>query len=360
MSIAVWNTGFLGDAVLTLPLLQALHRACPDDALCFIVRKGLKPLFEHHPALAEVLEFDKRGAQKSLHGMMRFGRTLADRKIAIWISAHTSLRSAIMARLSHAPMRIGYAPEAFFPGGYAWAYTETVKRRFGQVDEIERLLGLLEPLGIVNQGDAWPEIVVADAARHEARERWASFGGRPVLGMHPGSVWPTKRWPLEYFARIGALAVRGGCHVLLFGGPGEETGMCARLEHAIRITLPEEAHGFVHNAGGTLTLPQLAAEIALLDAYLTNDSGPMHLAWTQRVPTVAMFGPTTPHLGFAPRGPEATVLEMALPCRPCGRHGHRACPKNHFRCMRDLKPEQAWEHLAPYLAEKHIPRHTAS
>lgn len=358
MAIAIWNTGFLGDAVLTLPLLQELHRAFPDDALCFIVRKGLKSLFEHHPALAQVLEFDKRGAQKGLAGMMRFGRALADRRISIWIGAHTSLRSAIMARLSHAPVRIGYEPEAVFSGGYAWAYTDTVRRRFGQMDEIERLLELLEPLGITPQEKPWPKIVVAQAAREEARKRWASFGGRPVLGMHPGSVWPTKRWPLEYFARIGCQAVRGGSHVLLFGGPGEEAAMCARLADMIRGMLPEAAHGFVHDAGGALTLPQLAAEIALLDAYLTNDSGPMHLAWAQEVPTVALFGPTTPQLGFAPRGGAAHVLETALSCRPCGRHGHRTCPKKHFRCMRDLKPERVWEQLAPYLAEKRTPHPT--
>ena len=344
MAIGIWNTAFLGDAVLTLPLIQTIACRYPDEPIHFFVRKGLKSLFAAHPAIAGVHEFDKAGSEKGLSGMLRFARIFARHDFSLWLSAHTSVRSAIMARLSHAQRRIGYRPESVPASGYAWAYTDMVPRRFGQLDEIERLLLLAEPLGIRCESAVWPDIVLPQASRERARAFWSQFGDTPVLGVHPGSVWPTKRWPLEYFAEIIACAVHEGAHVLIFGGPGAEEGLAAELLAMARHTMRPGSHeGLVHNLAGSLSLPDLAAYLALLTCYLTNDSGPMHLAWAQRTPVTAIFGPTTPQLGFAPRGPLAEVLEMPLSCRPCGKHGHKQCPKTHFRCMRGLSPDVVWD-----------------
>lgn len=343
MAIGIWNTAFLGDAILTLPLIQTVFCRYPDEPIHFFTRKGLKPLFEAHPAIAEVHEFDKAGAEKSLSGMLRFARVFEKHDFRLWISAHTSLRSAFMARLSRAKTRIGYKPEFALPGGYSWAYTDMVPRRFGQLDEIERLLQLAEPLGIVPESSVWPEIVLPEASRDRAKEFWTRFGDVPVLGVNPGSVWPTKRWPLEYFADIVARAVRERAHALVFGGPGAEERLAAEvLAMAKQKTAPGE-HEFMHDLAGKLSLPDLAAHLALLNCYLTNDSGPMHLAWPQLTPVTALFGPTTPQLGFAPRGPFADVLENPLPCRPCGKHGHKRCPQRHFECMRGLTPDVVWD-----------------
>ena len=87
---------------------------------------------------------------------------------------------------------------------------------------------------------------------------------------------------------------------------------------------------------------ELAACLRFLDVYVSNDSGPMHLAWIQDVPLVALFGPTTRALGFFPRGPASRVLELDLPCRPCGLHGGKRCPLGTHACLRDLAPETVW------------------
>lgn len=355
MAIGIWNTAFLGDAVLTLPLIQTVFRQYPDDPIHFFVRKGLKPLFEAHPAIAAVHEFDKAGAERSLSGMLRFSRIFTHYDFRLWISAHTSLRSAFMARLSRAKTRIGYKPE-FALGGYAWAYTDMVPRCFGQLDEIERLLQLVAPLGIVCESAEWPEIVLPQASRDRAEEFWAQFRGDPVLGVHPGSVWATKRWPLEYFATIIARAAHENAHVLIFGGPGAEEGLAADLLEQVRQQMDSRTQStLVHNLAGKLSLPDLAAYLALLNCYLTNDSGPMHLAWPQLTPIVALFGPTTPQLGFAPRGPFAEVLEIPLACRPCGKHGHKRCPKGHFQCMCGLLPDIVWDSVRRKLFSRVMP-----
>lgn len=339
-TIGVWQTAFLGDAVLTLPLLRALNLAFPEAGVHFFVRGGLEGLFAAQPGLASVTGFHKRGAQKGLAAAWRFGRSLAPRNFDLWISAHASLRSAVVARASGAPLRIGYRSPWF----NRLAYTHTVDRRFRDFEEIERLLRLLRPLGLEPEQGAfpWPELVLPDAAGARA-EALLSGLGRPLLGLHPGSTWPTKQWPVEYFAEIAGRAARAGAHVAVFAGPGEQADAAAVVEGA---GAPER----VRNLAGQPDLPTLAACIRRLDAYLTNDSGPMHLAWMQRTPTLALFGPTVRGLGFFPRGERARVLEVEdLDCRPCGLHGPRRCPRGHHDCMRRLTPDRVWEHLAPML-----------
>lgn len=331
--IAIWNTAFLGDAVLTLPLMQSLALRYPQAELDFYVRGGLAPLFTAHPALRDVYAFDKRGKHKTLSGMRGFAREAASRKYDLWISAHTSLRSSLMARASGAPVRIGYSAAR----GGRLCYTRLVDRRFDEREEIERLLALLEPLGD-GPVSFWPEIVLPPQARARAATFFDALSG-PGLGLHPGSVWATKRWPAGYFADIGRRALDAGVDVLLFAGPGEES-IAAEVKY--RMMEQGAGRGRLHDFSGRLTIPELAAFLARLHCYVTNDSGPMHLAWAQHTPVTAVFGPTVRSLGFFPRGETTTVFEAQEPCRPCSLHGPANCPLGHHRCMVEVRPELVW------------------
>jgi len=333
--IGVWQTAFLGDAVLTLPLLRALKDRFPEAEIDFFVRSGVESVFAGQPEITRVRPFAKRGGQKSLSAAVRLGWEIGREGFDLWISTHTSLRSALVAGATSIDRRIGYAKPWF----NRFVHTETVDRRFTELAEIERLMELARPLGIRGPAPK-AELVLPVEARDAAAAFWRESGfGRPVLGIHPGSTWPTKCWPVEYFSDIVRRAVESGVHVLVFAGPGEE----AVAGRVIDGALADPAR--VTNLAGRLTLPQLAAYLGRLDAYLTNDSGPMHLAWTQDVPLVALFGPTVKRLGFFPRGANSTVLEADVPCRPCGLHGPKKCPEGHFRCMMDLTPDRVWDAL---------------
>nr|WP_321513079.1 lipopolysaccharide heptosyltransferase II [uncultured Pseudodesulfovibrio sp.] len=333
--IGVWQTAFLGDAVLTLSMLRALKDRFPEAEVHFFVRGGFESLFSGQPEISEVHGFAKRGAQKSLNAAVRLGWEIGQQGFDLWISTHTSLRTALVSGATGIGRRIGYNAPWF----NRIAYTETVDRRFNELPEIERLMELVRPLGI--DGPApMAELVLSEEARRAASEYWeAADFDRPVLGIHPGSTWPTKCWPVEYFSEIAARAADSGAHVLIFAGPGEED-VAQQVE---RGAGRESAH--ITNLAGKLTLPELAAFLGRLDAYLSNDSGPMHLAWTQGVPLVALFGPTVESLGFFPRGSNSTVMETALECRPCGLHGPRKCPEGHFRCMKNVTPDAVWVEL---------------
>lgn len=325
--IGIWQTAFLGDAILTLPLLQTLARSFPDAKIYFFVRKGFKSLFEADLRY-KTIEFDKYDRDKGLSGIFKISSQIRKLGFDLWLSPHTSLRSAAVSFFSNAATSIGYNTHLH----NMFAYTHTVSRRFSQLNEIERILELLTPLKIKSR-QTWPAIVLPGEARQKADIFWKKNVRKRTLGIHPGSTWPTKKWPEKYFARIISMVQElNDTQVIIFAGPGEES-----IVRDIKARL--NSTEYVMDLSGKLNLPELAAYLAKLDCYLTSDSGPMHLAWPQNVPTIALFGPTTKQLGFFPRGRNATVLETDLSCRPCGLHGHKSCPEKHHKCMRDILPE---------------------
>ncbi len=342
--IGVWQTAFIGDAVLTLPLLAALHERNPKAEIHFWVRAGLEELFAGQPGVHAVHGFDKRGTHKALVHAVRLGRQISKQNFDLWISAHRSLRSALVARSSRIPERIGYDSPWFSK----LAYTTAVPRRFAELEEIERLHQLLTPLGMTLPA---PEarLNLPESAKKQAESIWHENGltGDRVLGVHPGSTWPTKCWLPEHFAEVIRQAANQSITVLVFGGPNEKQLVAEIIEKA------GGCGRYVHNMAGKLSLVELAAVIGRLEACLTNDSGPMHLAWTQGVPLVSLFGPTVRSLGFFPRGDRSTVLETELDCRPCGLHGPKRCPKGHHECMKAITPTMVWDALAPLFEEHH-------
>lgn len=350
--IGVWQTAFLGDALLTLPLLRTLRATYPDAELHYYVRKGFGPLFAAHADLTAVHEFDKRGTQRSIFAAYQLGRQLASQHFDLWVGTHRSVRSSVVALASQIPMRIGYNR----PAHTRAAYTHTVSRRFGHAHEIERLLGLLEPLGIPQTDYVYDAaLTFADQPTRTASE-WltttrATHPGKPVIGLHPGSAWPTKRWPAHHVATLATQLLDAGCVVALFAGPAEKN-------IAKAISTQVCAHGTpkrYHDLSGTLDLPTLGAVLGGLDAYVGNDSGPTHIAWMQHTPTVALFGPTDTSLGFCPRGPCSRILQLPMECSPCGLHGAKRCPKGHHNCMEELTPHTVRDAVQKLLAPSHTP-----
>ncbi|MDR3175831.1 MAG: glycosyltransferase family 9 protein [Desulfovibrio sp.] len=335
MRIGVWNTAFLGDATLTLPLLQSLRLRYPGARIDYYVRSGLERLFAPHPAVNSVYGYVKN---TGLGGMLKIAGEIRSRRYELWVSAHASARSGLISLLGKGLTRIGY-DRPFFN---RLLYSQVVGRRFGEVDETDCLLELLRPLG-EGPVSPWPEIHPDAEAGEKAAAFFAEIG-TPVLGLHPGSVWATKRWPADFFAEIGRRAIKEGAYVLIFAGKGEED-LARRVQEAILHgggAVADHLGKRLKNLAGQLSLPELAAFFARLTCCLTNDSGPMHLVWTQKVPLTAVFGPTVRSFGFFPRGEASTVIELPLDCRPCGLHGHVVCPLQHHNCMTQITPDMVW------------------
>ncbi len=320
MTSLVIQTAFLGDVVLTTPLLEALARHHgPVDV---VTTPGAAPLLATHPAVRQVIPYDKQRADQGLRNLVALARRLRAARYEAAYLPHRSLRSATLAWLARVPRRVG------FHDGWPALYTE-VRRRPAAGHEIDRLLALAGELAH-HQTPPTLAVTVADRAAAERLLRDAGITG-PFVALAPGSIWGSKRWPF-YTELAERLAARVA--VAVIGGPED-----AELGDAI-VAAVRRSGGRTVNSCGTLALRESAALVAQAAALVTNDSAPLHLAQAMGTPTVAIFGPTVPTFGFGPRGPrDQAVGVTGLSCRPCHPHGPPACPLGHHLCMQSLRVE---------------------
>ena len=329
--VALLQTAFLGDAVLTLPLLEKIKKVLPDAEVTVLTRPETAQIFASSGLAVEVLTDNKKTSGSFFGEFFRLLSELKKRRFDIAIVPHRSLRSAMLARLAGIPVRIGFDSSAG-----SFLFTHKVPFSW-LIHDLERNLTLVLPLACQACGSAVSRAITTPSFPVLLEKTGAckdlGVDETIFIGANPGSVWPTKRWPPEYWARlITELARAYGTKVLLVGGKNEEEWN-AGIEKAA-------APGSVLNLTGRTGMDDLMALISRLKLFITNDSGPMHIAVALGVPVAAVFGPTTRELGFFPYGKNNLVLEEELACRPCALHGSKKCPRGHFLCMRMITPDK--------------------
>ena len=317
--VLVVQSGFLGDVVLTTPLVTALRRRFPEAELAMLVTPAAAPLLAGRTALDRVEVDDKHGAERGLAGLAALARRLAARRYTLAIAAHKSWRTGLALRAAGIPRRIGFAEAPA-----AALYTDRVPRPLGLHDR-DRMLALLDPLGGA-AGDRRPWVAPSAAAEAQAAALLGPLAaaGRPLAGICPGSMWRTKRWPAHAYGALVRRLEEAGWRCVLLGAPGERA-----LTAAVRAA----AGGQGLDLAGATDVGVLAALLARMAVVVTNDSAPMHVATAVGVPQVAVFCATVPAQGYGPLGERALVVEKDLACRPCGRHGGTRCPRGTDDCM---------------------------
>lgn len=323
--ILVVQTAFLGDVILTTPLLAALRRRFPGGHLAFLATPVGCAALSGLAAVNEFIVYDKKGAEKGAAAFFRKARELRGKRFELAVSAHRSARTASLLALAGVPRRIGFSSSAL-----SFLYHDRVVRDSSR-HEVLRNLALMGPLGGAPEGFE-PRLELGPLGP-EVSKLIQDDGRRPRIGLCPGSVWNTKRWPAEGFARVAlALRERYNAAVYLLG---------AEADRAAAGEVSAKTQGQVINLVGQTGLAEWMRLMAEMDVVITNDSAPTHIACAAGVPAVVIFGPTTPEQGFAPWGNRSRVLEVKdLSCRPCGPHGGRECPEGHFQCMKRLPAEE--------------------
>jgi heptosyltransferase-2 len=330
--ILVIQTAFLGDVVLTTPLFRELKRLFPAaDLDCLVSPRGAD-ILKGLPELDGVLVHNKR--RGSLKDIKRVLGDIRRRGYDLVISPHRSPRSAIIARWSGAPKRVGYEDNAL-----AFFYTDRVRRRT-ESHEATRIIALAEPVG-GSDGSIKPHLALT---AEEARNAKESLGDRPTVAVAPGSPWATKRWPPERFGELAARFVGDGYRVIVLG---------ANADKRVAGAVSDASGGIVVNLVGRTTVRQMAAFISCGELLVANDSAPVHIAAAFDVPTVALYGPTVPEMGFRPLSKWGLSLGAeGLECRPCSAHGGDKCPEGHFACMRGMDVESVYGACSGLLQEK--------
>lgn len=347
----VVQTAFLGDLLLSIPLLKKCRELWPQHKLALVCRKGFGDLFLKTNLVDQVFEIEKGNSEsyKKIVEHLRYS------EVDHLISPHESLRTAFFCAKIKANHKVSFQKN--------WNFLIFSKRtrRSEQLPDALRQLSLLAPEDprlrhdleqfIQNEKPFTP----GEHGRLSTVPRWASLSlrhqvmelketyqaleakfnlkgfsqGKAVL-IFPGSVWATKRWTEEGFINTGKALQKSGFHIYVMGGPGEEA-----LSEKVAAEIP----GAISLAGKTRILEsaQLIARAALV---IGNDSASTHLAAVCETPLIAIFGPTILEFGFRPWSSDSYVVENEnLKCRPCGKHGHKVCPIKTHECMTSISAE---------------------
>lgn len=335
MRTVILQTGFLGDVVLSSPLAAALAADDPDGSITMVVTPRMVELAGMIPGVDAVLAVDKRGADRGPFGLLAAAARLRDAAFDRLLAPHRSTRTALLARLSKAPRRIGF-------GGNSGrlCYTTAVPIRTEEPCRLEQDFDLLRAAGVSPAG-ARPVLVPGQRTAGEDLPRSLASAATPRVGICIGSNWPTKVWPVQHVAELCHRLAGRGISAILFGGPGDrDAEQRIRAEFAARAAAPggrrqRPLYSCVGNS-----IAEAVGLLAHCDLVIGPDSGLVHAAKAVAGATMVLYGPTDPRLHHDLDA--TTKVHLELPCQPCHRHGPRRCPEGHCGCMQQISPESVF------------------
>jgi lipopolysaccharide heptosyltransferase II len=328
--ILIIRLGAMGDVLLTTPLLRILNKQYPEKPIDFLVKEQYAPLVETNPCVQTVLPFSP---ERGLCEIRRLVKKIRETRYETALDLQVNLRSWLFRHCSGAGRQIHYHPGR-------WRRFLLVHFRIDrsviQSPIPLRFIESVSSLGIEDDGGGL-DLTIDPSARESVWSALKKEGLRKIdklMVLAPGAGRNTKRWPAYRFAEVGDYFQKQGLRVCLVGGKGDQE-VCDRIVRDMHIP--------AMNFSNRFSLQETAAVIAESCLLVTNDTGVMHIGCALKKPVVALFGPTTHHLGFTPFRTHAKVVERDLDCRPCSYHGTERCPKGHFHCMVDISSAQVIE-----------------
>jgi len=314
--ILIIRLSSIGDILLTTPLIRSIKKKNPEVQIDFVLKEEFFELLQNNPNLTNIYKYTKLTSDKQ-----KIINSLISNGYEIVIDLQNNLRSLEIIRPLHCKI-LRFKKNNFKKFLLVHFKINALKKapqipvRYAEAAGIE-----LETEGLDFFTENLPD------SRLDKNEKY--------IGLCPGSKHFTKRWPKEYFFELGTRLESAGYKIVLFGGL-EEVELCFELENQIKNAL---------NLCNTSIL-QVGSDMKMCRAIYTNDSGLMHLASAIKVPVIAFFGSTVKEFGFYPYRAKSIELEIKnLSCRPCTHIGRISCPKIHFKCMKEIKPEQAFNSL---------------
>ena len=328
--ILIVAPSWIGDAVLSQPLLARLAARRPAPVIDVLAPKWVLPVYQRMPEVAETIENPFGHGQLALAQRRRLGRVLASRGYSHAYVLPNSLKSALVPWFAGIRTRIGYTGEM--------RYGLLTERRV--LDEqqlplmVERFAWLAQPEGsTLERPVAHPRLRVAMAEFNEACQRLGLPSSRRLACFCPGAEFgPAKRWPADHFSNLARrLAERGFAVWLLGSGADKPVG-----EQIARAS-----GGTATNLCGTTSLDEAIVLLSGAQLVVTNDSGLMHVAAALDRPTIALYGSSSPAF-TPPLSDAARVVKLDLSCSPCFA---RTCPLRHFDCMVKLDPARVMQQV---------------
>lgn len=332
--ILLVRTDRLGDVVLTTPAIKAVRQAYPQAYLAMMVRPYTELAVKGNPYLNEVILYDKGGRHRSIIASIGFAMELKKKNFDLCIIFHPTNRAHIISYLAGIPRRIGY------DANFSFLLTDHIRntKHEGKKHELDYNLDLLKLLGIESE-ERELCVPVNDEAVKFIDELLTKSGIKKtdrVIVIHPGASCPSKIWPLERFAKLADRLIGSyGVKIVVIGGEDEKDAFCV---NSVRKFMLKEA---LFLAGG-LNISQLGALLKRAVLFVSNDSGPVHVAVAVKTPVVAIFGRNQPGLSptrWGPLGPNDIVLHKDAGCWGVCLAHH--CQRG-FECLKSISVEDVF------------------
>ncbi|MFZ5765431.1 MAG: lipopolysaccharide heptosyltransferase II [Thermodesulfobacteriota bacterium] len=318
--ILIRSTNWIGDAIMTTPAVRTIRKNFPAAEITMLAQPWMADVFAASPHVDRLLFYDKKGKHRGIGGLLRLSRQLRKEGFDMAILLQNAFEAAFLVAMAGIPVRAGYRRDARSP---LLTHGVDIRSEVRRMHQVHYYQALLAGLGLTPGSDELflqlQDEDLAFAARMK-QEQAAPF----VIGLNPGAAYgPAKCWPAERYGQLAAMLHHEcGAKCFVFG---------TRADAAPIDTVVRHGPTFITGLAGRTSLGQAMALISLCDAFVTNDSGLMHVAAATRTPLVAIFG-STDAVATGPFSDRAVVVQKELGCRPCLK---KTCAAD-FRCMLDI------------------------
>ena len=316
--VAVIGLKRIGDAVYTLPLIQAISEQYDAEVTIFS-EPQVKDLYQANPFIKETVVY----AKKEFWGMVR--KALNDKSYDACIVLHNAFKYALLPFLADIPIRIGYQKEM-----RGFLLTHKIPFPDSVIHRLEHNARLGDLLG-VNARGILPKVYLAQEDQANVKKILGEFHlkAHEYVSLIVGSIAQTRRWFPENFAKvIQVLYEKHGLKSVILGGP-EDYGIAQNVLACL------EQKGFVINLAGKTSLRETMQMFQQSKIVISNDTGPMHVASAIGAPVVTWFGAANED-EIAPPSPDTQILNAHVFCSPCVKE---VCPQKTLECLHKITPE---------------------
>lgn len=320
--LLIIQTASLGDVILATSVAETLRLKFPAAQLDYLIKKDYADLFKGHPFINNVILWDK--STNKYQNLFKIIKQVRGEKYDAVVNIQRFASSGLISAFSGAKFRSGFSKNPL-----SFTYTHVVKHEItGNNHEIERNARLIAPL----VAGAKPERPGLYPSRND-NELTGIYKDRPYVTISPASLYFTKQFPPhKWIELINTLKKEYQIYLL---GSKKDSEMC---EEIVSAAMNEN----VTNLAGRLSFLQSAALMKNAAMNYVNDSAPQHIASAVNAPVTAIFCSTVPTFGFGPLSDKSEIVQTTeiLKCKPCGLHGHNACPEGHFKCAETISITQ--------------------
>ena len=301
----VATVNWLGDAILTTPVFKALKDTYPDSYIAVMAPQRVADVYRNNPNIDDIIIFDEKGKQRGFKEKLEFIRSLKEKKFDTVYLIHRSLTRALVCYFAGIKERIGYKRFKTW-----FILTKRIPAPYISVHRQEYYLNLFAQGGVEIK-NTMPEFFIPEDIRSNIKKSLEKQKKlhKYLVGINPSANWELKRWPKEKFAQLAdRLISELDCGLYFVGAKQDEKV----IRSVIRLM-----HQAPYDLCGETSIKELAAYVESMDLFISNDSGPAHLAAALGTKTLALFGPTSTQV-TSPKGKRVTLLQTNVGCKiPC-------------------------------------------